>query len=84
MAQTKGAEVDMSVRLEAALRDWRLAEARRHGVPAFRILTDRTLKALATSHPATTEALLAVPGIGSSTVAKYGTNICRVLRDNGA
>jgi superfamily II DNA helicase RecQ len=53
-------------------------------VPAFRILTDRTLKALATSHPATTEALLAVPGIGSSTVAKYGTNICRVLRDNGA
>jgi len=28
--------------------------------------------------------LLAVPGIGSSTVAKYGTNICRVLRDNGA
>jgi len=62
----------------------RMAEARRHGVPAFRILTDRTLKTLATSHPATTEALLAVPGIGSSTVAKYGTNICRVLRDNGA
>ena len=83
-SKAKGPTTEMNTRIEAALRDWRLAEARRHGVPAFRILTDRTLKALATSHPATTEALLAVPGIGSSTVAKYGTNICRVLRDNGA
>jgi DNA topoisomerase III len=79
----KGAEAEMDIRREAALRDWRLAEARRRGVPAFRILSDRTLRALATSHPVTTQELLAVPGIGSSTVAKYGTNICRVLRDNG-
>jgi DNA topoisomerase-3 len=79
----KGAEAEMDIRREAALRDWRLAEARQRGVPAFRILSDRTLRALATSHPVTTQELLAVPGIGSSTVAKYGTNICRVLRDNG-
>ena len=72
----------MDVRLEAALRDWRLVEARRRGVPAFRIFSDRTLRALATSHPVTTEDLLSVPGIGSSTVAKYGTNLCRVLREN--
>jgi hypothetical protein len=31
----------------------------------------------------TTQALLAIPGIGANTVAKYGTNICRVLRESG-
>ncbi len=82
LANTKRAEAEMDIRLEAALRDWRLVEARRRGVPAFRILSDRTLRALATSHPVKTEDLLSVPGIGSSTVAKYGTNICRVLREN--
>jgi DNA topoisomerase-3 len=58
----------MDPRLEAALRGWRLVEARRRGVPAFRIFSDRTLRALATSHPVTTQELLAVPGIGTSTV----------------
>jgi DNA topoisomerase III len=84
MAKAKGAEAEMDIRREAALRDWRLAEARRRGVPAFRILSYRTLRALANSHPVTTQELLAIPGVGSSTVAKYGTNIRRVLRENGS
>ena len=58
-------------------------EARRRGVPAFRIFSDRTLRALAISRPATTQELLAVPGIGLNTVEKYGTEIYRVLRQNG-
>ena len=77
------AEADKDARRETALRTWRLAEAKRRGFPAFRILSDRTLRALATSHPLTNEDLLDVPGIRTSTVAKYGTNICRVLRENG-
>jgi len=52
-------------------------------VPAFRIFGDRTLRALAASRPGTTQELLAVPGIGLSTVEKYGTEIYRVLRQNG-
>src|SRR6266540_4089002 len=79
----KGSEAGTESRLEAALRIWRLVEARRRGVPAFRIFSDRTLRALATSHPATTQELLSVPGIGISTVEKYGTEIYRVLRENG-
>ncbi len=70
-------------RLDAALRVWRLIEARRRGVPAFRIFSDRTLRALAMSRPTTSEQLLAVPGIGISTVEKYGREIYRVLRENG-
>jgi superfamily II DNA helicase RecQ len=51
-------------------------------VPAFRIFSDRTLRALATSRPGTTQELLAVPGVGISTVEKYGPEISRVLREN--
>ena len=81
--KVQGAEAASDSRLEAALRVWRLVEARRRGVPAFRIFSDRTLRALATSRPGTSEELLAVPGIGISTVEKYGMDIYRVLRENG-
>jgi len=83
-ANAKGSEGGIEARLEAALRAWRLVEARRRGLPAFRIFTDRTLKALAAGPPVTTGGLLAIPGIGLSTVEKYGRDICRVLRENGA
>ena len=73
----------MNSRLEAALRVWRLIEARRRGLPAFRIFNDRTLRALAISRPLTTQESLAVPGIGISTVEKYGADIYRVVRENG-
>ncbi len=66
-------------RLEDALRNWRLAEAKRLGVPAFRILTDRALQAMATSRPVTAAELLAIPGIGIATVEKYGRQIYRIL-----
>jgi DNA topoisomerase-3 len=67
---------------ETALRVWRLAEAKRRGVPAFRILTDQTLKAVAAKCPATAAELLAIPGIGISTVEKYGAQLYRLLHQN--
>jgi DNA topoisomerase-3 len=66
-------------RVEEALRAWRLSEARRLGVPAFRIFTDKTLRAIAESRPATAAQLIAIPGIGISTVEKYGRQIYRIL-----
>ena len=69
--------------IEHALRAWRLAEARRRGVPAFRIFSDRALRAMASTRPGTARELLAVPGIGSSTVEKYGAQIYRILQGEG-
>jgi DNA topoisomerase-3 len=66
--------------LEEALRAWRREEARKQGVPAFRILTDRTLKALADERPASESALLAVYGMGKRGVDKYGTRILALVR----
>jgi DNA topoisomerase III len=66
--------------LVEALRAWRLAEARRSRIPAFRVLTDRTLVALATARPEDEEGLLAVPGIGPTLARKYGSKLLAILR----
>jgi len=68
-------------RVEEALRAWRLAEARRRSVPAFRIFTDRALRAIAERRPASAAELLAIPGIGIRTVEKYGLQIYRILEE---
>lgn len=83
---TKGRELEGAPPspVERALRDWRLAEARRRGVPAFRIFSDRALRAMASARPKTDRELLALPGIGSSTVVKYGAQIYRILQGDGS
>jgi superfamily II DNA helicase RecQ len=72
-------EAGPNSQLEAALRAWRLAEAKQRGVPAFRIFSDQVLRALLSRRPATARELLAIPGIGISTVEKYGAQIYRIL-----
>ncbi|MGC2402758.1 MAG: DNA topoisomerase 3 [Acidobacteriaceae bacterium] len=66
-------------RLEQALRAWRLTEAKRRKLPAFRIFGDRTLQNIVNSRPQTDSALLAVPGIGAGTVEKYGAQIYHLI-----
>jgi DNA topoisomerase-3 len=61
--------------LAEALRTWRLAEAKKLGVPAFRIMTDRALQAIVEELPESTAELLAIPGIGLKIVEKYGARI---------
>ena len=65
------------------LKSWRLEEARKHQVPAFTILHDRVLAAIATARPRTEADLLAVTGIGPTLVRKYGQQILAVLRREG-
>lgn len=58
--------------LLAALKAWRKAESQRRRIPAFRILSDRTLFALAASRPRNEAELLAISGIGPTIARKYG------------
>jgi superfamily II DNA helicase RecQ len=69
--------------VEEALRSWRLLEARRRGVPAFRIFSDQTLRAIAQRRPAKAAELIAIPGIGASAVEKYGRHIYRICQTAG-
>jgi RecQ family ATP-dependent DNA helicase len=65
-----------------ALRTWRLEQARRLGVPAFRILTDRTLLAICERRPTTQEELADTPGIQRKSVSQHGSEILRLLGSN--
>jgi superfamily II DNA helicase RecQ len=69
-------------KVEDALRKWRMAEAKRRGVPAFRIFSDQTLRAIAEKRPATAAELLAIPGLGIATVEKFGAQIYRILHES--
>jgi superfamily II DNA helicase RecQ len=84
-AKTKGPKRPVPVldsKLESALRAWRLAEAKRRGVPAFRILTDQVLKAIAAEEPRSARELLTIPGIGAHTVEKHGAQIFQLVDRN--
>lgn len=63
----------------AALKRWRLSEARRLRVPAFRVLSDRALYAIAEKNPRSEATLLGVSGVGPTTAGKHGPAILRVL-----
>jgi DNA topoisomerase-3 len=77
------ARTDRTAAIEAAIKAWRLAEAKKKGVPAFRVMTDKVLRTIAETEPATTRELLAVPGIGLTIVEKYGAIIFRILQKVG-
>ncbi len=55
-----------------ALRRLRLDAARKRGMPAFRVLTDAGLFALALAQPQSLDDMLQVRGIGAKFVEKYG------------
>jgi ATP-dependent DNA helicase RecQ len=62
-----------------ALRSWRLEEARTQGVAPFVVLHDRTLVAIASALPRTSNDLLSIPGIGPAKLAAYGDAIMRIV-----
>jgi DNA topoisomerase III len=65
--------------VEAKLKAWRRAVAAKQGVPAFRIMSDRVLLAIAEREPKTAAELLAIPGIGIKLLEKYAAQIYRIL-----
>jgi ATP-dependent DNA helicase RecQ len=61
------------------LRAWRRATAAAAEVPAFVVLSDRTLRALATARPASLGELADVPGIGAAKLERYGTAVLELV-----
>jgi superfamily II DNA helicase RecQ len=68
-----------SGQLAEALRAWRLAEAKKRGVPAFRICGDQVLRGIVERRPESAADLLAIPGIGIKFVENYARHIYRIL-----
>jgi superfamily II DNA helicase RecQ len=61
--------------LAARIKEWRAAEAKRLRVPAYVVLHDRTVKALAQARPANPKQLLEIDGMGPAKVEKFGEAI---------
>lgn len=57
------------------MREWRGAEAKRLRVPAYVVMHDRTLMALAQARPANPRELLQIDGMGPAKVEKFGEAI---------
>ena len=69
--------------LATRLREWRAAEAKRLRVPAYVVLHDRTLTALADARPANPRQLLEIDGMGPAKVEKFGTAILELCGKSG-
>jgi ATP-dependent DNA helicase RecQ len=65
--------------LLSALKLWRRREAAERSVPAFVVLHDRTLAAIAAARPRSLEDLAAVPGIGPAKLAAYGKALLELI-----
>jgi superfamily II DNA helicase RecQ len=61
--------------LALRIKEWRAVEAKRLRVPAYVVLHDRTIRALAQSRPGNPKALLAIDGMGPAKVEKFGEAI---------
>ena len=80
--ETKPALADpASEALGALLREWRAAEAKRLRVPAFVVLHDRTLQAVALARPANHAQLLAIDGIGPAKMERFGEAILKMCAE---
>ena len=62
-----------------ALRAWRLEVSKKYSVPAFMVMHDATLVALASHKPRTAAELRGIPGIGEKKAQVYGAQILAVL-----
>ena len=73
------ADVSPDDPLYQRLRSWRLDRARRDGVPAFTLFSDRTLRDLVARRPRDGSALLRVWGLGDARVARFGDELLVIL-----
>jgi ATP-dependent DNA helicase RecQ len=70
--------------LVGVLRAWRSEVARKHGVPAYVVLHDSTIDAIAAARPTTTTQLRGIPGIGDKKLEHYGDELIALVKANRA
>ena len=67
-----------------ALRAWRRSKARGADVPAYVILNDQTLRAIAKRQPSTKAQLAGMPGIGPAKLERFGDEILKLLAESSS
>ncbi len=80
--RARGAAADMEVADEGLferLRAWRRARAEQEDVPAFVVLHDSSLRAIAALKPMSRAALAGVPGIGAAKLERFGDDLIALV-----
>ncbi|NNF55777.1 MAG: ATP-dependent DNA helicase UvrD2 [Acidimicrobiales bacterium] len=62
------------------LRTWRYGQSKAHDVPAYVVLNDATLKAIAKKRPTTKGQLANIQGIGPTKLDRYGDAILKIVK----
>jgi ATP-dependent DNA helicase RecQ len=76
-----GLPENVDASLLAALKAWRLQQAREQAVPPYVVFHDRTLLEIAARLPADLDALSQVSGVGAAKLERYGQAVLQVLQD---
>jgi len=63
----------------ASLKEWRLELSRKYKIPAYRILTDRTIFDIVDKMPASIGELNSIHGLGMAKISKYGEDILLLI-----
>ncbi len=63
------------------LRSWRMGTAREHGVPAYVVFQDATLREIAKVKPSSIDALRGVSGVGEKKLVSYGDEIVAIINE---
>jgi ATP-dependent DNA helicase RecQ len=79
VAKSPGGVDSRNSGLLAALRVWRSQIARKRGVPAYVVLHDSTIDAIATTRPTALPQLRAIPGIGDKKLEHYGAELIALV-----
>jgi ATP-dependent DNA helicase RecQ len=61
------------------LKDWRAAQARKKNIPPYTVFHDKTLVEIAIVQPSSEEEFLAISGVGTAKLQKYGRAIFKLL-----
>jgi ATP-dependent DNA helicase RecQ len=75
-----GLPENVDASLLAALKAWRLQQAREQAVPPYVVFHDRTLLEIAARMPADLDALSQVSGVGAAKLERYGQAVLQVLQ----
>ena len=68
-------------KLVKILTRWRKQKSKEEAMPAFTILHQKSLLAIADMLPRTGKELLKIPGLGAAKVAKYGVELVQLVED---
>ncbi|TCK26427.1 Rep family ATP-dependent DNA helicase [Pseudonocardia endophytica] len=74
---------DVDLELLDRLKRWRADTAKQQDVPAYVVLTDATLTAIAEQRPSDPASLVGIPGIGAAKLDRYGDAVLALVSEDG-